>query len=938
MGILVLMLSSLVVPKMASAWSPNSLLASVLGSVTSLFKPQPKLFSPQAQPAPAVTPAGTSSGAGVIQTVDTDKLKADITASLTANLRPDLFSYVRSTVQSAVQNALQGIAPSTVVPLPASPIDLDTIKADVYASITNRLSKQNDSGASSLANALSGLANGGTFATPTLSGTTLSDVTNSLLKTNGNGLIVSAVAGTDYVATTTGNWLGTISGLSPASIIAGGFSTTSAAYFLSIKTTDNLTQGAVNKYYNSSLFNTDFAAKTTDGLTQGTTNRYYATSLFNTDFAAKTSDNLTQGATNKYWSQSLFDIALSATTTLNNITTLKGLTDIIATRSTTTNATSTTFFATTASSTNLLTSLFNAGSNALVVNAAGIVGIGRTDATSGKGVFNVTYPFARTDTSQRNILSLTSNDSISSTWSLLFTSTGGSSGFSRNFGIQSMDGSSAFEGNIAFQKDGGTVSIGDTTGDGGTPLYVSRSFTAGSGNAANIISSVTTSSNSVSTVGGLSVSTRWNQQGSGNGGTAIGADITAVGDPSTGGTIFDVSGIRGNAFILDPGTTSEVYGGNFIASESGEAHITRAAAVHTQNSFVGGSSGASVIGVNSGVFIDTPLLSPDSSFPITITSNYGLYVGSQADVGTTNYGIYIANQNGSGTNYAIYSTSGTNFFNGNVGIGITNPTHALQLASNDAAKPTSNTWTIISDKRLKQNIQTFSDGLAVLNQINPVSYELNGKAGTPYGAKGIGILAQDVKDIIPYTIDTFQAKLNPGDATDTTLYDFNSSALTFVLINGVKELSIAASSTNSRIDALASRVSVLESSSSTQTITDSSGIWADFSYMGIEIARGIATFGDIIANSITAKHAVFDDIQLKDVDTGSPYCVRVKSGVLIQTPGTCESSASSFAPPASSGGSDTGTPADNTASSTPPNDTASSTPPVEDASSTPSTP
>lgn len=48
-----------------------------------------------------------------------------------------------------------------------------------------------------------------------------------------------------------------------------------------------------------------------------------------------------------------FDTRLAATTTLNNLTTLRGLTDIISTRATTTNATSTNFFATTASTTNL---------------------------------------------------------------------------------------------------------------------------------------------------------------------------------------------------------------------------------------------------------------------------------------------------------------------------------------------------------------------------------------------------------------------------------------------------------------------------------------------------------------------------------------------------------------------------------------------------------
>ncbi len=42
--------------------------------------------------------------------------------------------------------------------------------------------------------------------------------------------------------------------------------------------------------------------------------------------------------------------------------------------------------------------------------------------------------------------------------------------------------------------------------------------------------------------------------------------------------------------------------------------------------------------------------------------------------------------------------------NGNVGIGTSSPAYQLQLSRDDAAKPTSNTWTISSDKRVKENI------------------------------------------------------------------------------------------------------------------------------------------------------------------------------------------------------------------------------------------
>jgi uncharacterized coiled-coil protein SlyX len=124
---------------------------------------------------------------------------------------------------------------------------------------------------------------------------------------------------------------------------------------------------------------------------------------------------------------------------------------------------------------------------------------------------------------------------------------------------------------------------------------------------------------------------------------------------------------------------------------------------------------------------------------------------------------------------------------GYVGIGTTAPSYRLQLSSNSAAKPTSNTWTIASDQRLKDNITSFSDGLGVIMNINPVNYVLNGLGGMPSGAKGIGVIAQDIQNIAPYTVSTFRAKLNPSDPHETDLLSFDSSALTFVLINAIKE-------------------------------------------------------------------------------------------------------------------------------------------------------
>lgn len=125
---------------------------------------------------------------------------------------------------------------------------------------------------------------------------------------------------------------------------------------------------------------------------------------------------------------------------------------------------------------------------------------------------------------------------------------------------------------------------------------------------------------------------------------------------------------------------------------------------------------------------------------------------------------------------------------GNVGIGVSSPTHTLQLWNDDAVKSATTTWTVVSDIRTKTDIGTFSDGLNIINQINPVSFTYNGLGGTATGTQGIGVIAQDVQSVAPYMIGQFDVKLHPNDTNTTKLLDFNPHALFFITVNALKEL------------------------------------------------------------------------------------------------------------------------------------------------------
>jgi hypothetical protein len=120
-----------------------------------------------------------------------------------------------------------------------------------------------------------------------------------------------------------------------------------------------------------------------------------------------------------------------------------------------------------------------------------------------------------------------------------------------------------------------------------------------------------------------------------------------------------------------------------------------------------------------------------------------------------------------------------------VGIGTTAPAYLLQV-NGTAAKPGSGSWTVASDERLKQDIFEFKDGLAVVSQIKPVWFHYNGKAGMPKQKQYIGILAQAMQKIAPYTVGEFTHQDSTGK-TEKYL-DYDPNALSYILVNAAKEL------------------------------------------------------------------------------------------------------------------------------------------------------
>jgi hypothetical protein len=118
------------------------------------------------------------------------------------------------------------------------------------------------------------------------------------------------------------------------------------------------------------------------------------------------------------------------------------------------------------------------------------------------------------------------------------------------------------------------------------------------------------------------------------------------------------------------------------------------------------------------------------------------------------------------------------------------PSFLLQLATDSAAKPGTNTWTVSSDNRVKTILGDFTDGLTFLLTLpTPQRFTYNGKGGTPTdGMVCVNMIAQDVQAVAPDWVRSYDAKLEETDSQTTAILSTNTSNLIFVVMNAIKEL------------------------------------------------------------------------------------------------------------------------------------------------------
>jgi hypothetical protein len=142
--------------------------------------------------------------------------------------------------------------------------------------------------------------------------------------------------------------------------------------------------------------------------------------------------------------------------------------------------------------------------------------------------------------------------------------------------------------------------------------------------------------------------------------------------------------------------------------------------------------------------------------------------------------------------------------NGAMGLGaLPSSGQQLELSTGAAQKATGTAWTNPSDSRIKTIQRAYTDGLALVRQVEPVWAVFNGLAGTNVEiSEFVTVIAQDLQPHAPYMIGSFPARLHPADESETQILNFDGSTLIFALVNAVKELAALVEGLESRLTAL----------------------------------------------------------------------------------------------------------------------------------------
>lgn len=116
---------------------------------------------------------------------------------------------------------------------------------------------------------------------------------------------------------------------------------------------------------------------------------------------------------------------------------------------------------------------------------------------------------------------------------------------------------------------------------------------------------------------------------------------------------------------------------------------------------------------------------------------------------------------------------------GRVGIGTTAPGFLLEV-NGDAAKPGGGSWTVASDRRLKDVQHSYDRSFEAIKSLKPVvyRYKSGNPAGLPSDVLYVGLIAQDVERVIPEAVS----------ADDAGYLHLNNDPIIWTMLNAINDL------------------------------------------------------------------------------------------------------------------------------------------------------
>lgn len=140
-------------------------------------------------------------------------------------------------------------------------------------------------------------------------------------------------------------------------------------------------------------------------------------------------------------------------------------------------------------------------------------------------------------------------------------------------------------------------------------------------------------------------------------------------------------------------------------------------------------------------------------------------------------------------------------------------THALNLITGDASKPGGGVWATPSDARVKQGVRPFTDGLKQVLDIKPVFFSYKPNTGYDPSKEYVGIIAQDMQKVAPYTVEEVKVTQVPDEAPldlPETMLTYNGTAVTYMLVNAIQEQQAMIDAKDNKIEELEARLNRIE--------------------------------------------------------------------------------------------------------------------------------